>query len=180
MFDLNEDQGNLTQWWTIRREPMNPRLISDLDDIPEDIEALKLAGYQWCFIDSPPMEVKLIEQAIIVADCVVIPVRTSFLDITASDVVTALCRRHHKPFAYLLCAVDSKMPKLAEQAINTLVKSGPIMASRMSYRQPYIQAMALGKSGSEVKSELQQEIDNIWAEVKQLADGKKLAQGAIA
>jgi Mrp family chromosome partitioning ATPase len=34
MFDLNSDQGNLTQWWVLRGEPMCPRLVEDAPTSP--------------------------------------------------------------------------------------------------------------------------------------------------
>jgi chromosome partitioning protein len=182
MLDLNEDQGNLTDWWTLRGRPKNPRLVDDLEDITEDIETLKRAGCEWVFIDTPPLEIRLIEQAIAIADAVVIPVRPSFLDINATNAVTSLCRRHRKPFAFLLAAVDTKMPKLTEQATHMLLKiarpGGAVMASRMSYRQAYIQAMAVGRTAQEISKELAAEIDNIWAEVQQLAEPKRVSEAA--
>jgi len=181
MFDLNQDQGNLTDWWTLRGRPKNPTLI-DLEEVSEDIEALRESGCEWVFIDTPPLEVRLIEQAIAVADLVVIPVRTSFLDINATDAVTSLCRRHRKPFAFLLAAVDNKMPKLAEQATHMLMKiarpGGAVMVSRMSYRQAYIQAMAVGRSAQEICKDLVGEIDNIWAEVQQLTEARRASEAA--
>jgi chromosome partitioning protein len=182
MLDLNEDQGNLTDWWTLRGRPKNPFLVDDLEDISQDIEALRQTGCEWLFIDTPPLEVRLIEQAIAVSDLVVIPVRASFLDISATDAVTSLCRRHRKPFAFLLAAVDSKMPKLAEQATQMLLRmakpSGKVITSRMSYRQGYIQSMAVGRAPQEIGKDLVGEIDSIWAEVRQLAEGKRVSEAA--
>ena len=181
ILDLNQDQGNLTDWWTLRGRPKNPTLI-DLEDISEDIEALRESGCEWVFIDTPPLEVRLIEQAIAVADLVVIPVRTSFLDINATDAVTSLCRRHRKPFAFLLAAVDVKMPKLTEQAMHMLLRmakpGGTVMTSRMSYRQGYIQSLAVGRAAHETEKALVGEIDSIWSEVRQLAEGRRVSEAA--
>jgi chromosome partitioning protein len=181
MLDLNQDQGNLTDWWTLRGRPKSPILI-DLEDVSEDIEALRESGCEWVFIDTPPLEVRLIEQAIAVADLVVIPVRASFLDINATEAVTSLCRRYRKPFAFLLAAIDVKMPKLTEQAMHTLLRmakpGGRVMTSRMSYRQGYIQSIAVGRVAYETDKTLVGEIDSIWAEVRQLAESKRVSEAA--
>jgi chromosome partitioning protein len=63
MMDLNADQGNLTQWWMLRGQPMNPRLILDIENVPEDVKMLEAAKFDWLIIDTPPAEMDLIEQA---------------------------------------------------------------------------------------------------------------------
>ena len=85
--------------------------------------------------------------------------------------MTSLCRRHRKPFAFLLAAVDVKMPKLTEQAMHMLLRmakpGGTVMTSRMSYRQGYIQSLAVGRAAHETEKALVGEIDSIWTEVQQ-------------
>ncbi len=166
MMDLNPDQGNLTQWWFLRGQPMNPRLITDTEDIPEDVAVLKEAKFDWLILDSPPVEMDLIEQAVAVADFVLIPVRASMFDLGAIDAVVAMCKTHGKSFSFILSAVDSKFKKLTDQAVAALVKEGPLLAARVSYRKPYIEALMAGKTGPEICKELLPEIDALWDEVK--------------
>lgn len=170
MFDLNSDQGNLTQWWMMRGEPKNPRLIMDIENVPLDVKALASMGTDWLFIDTPPLDMDVIEQSVAVANLVIIPVRSSIFDVSSIDPVTSMCRKHRKPFAFLMSAVDSKMQKLTDQAVNALVKDGNVMASRVSYRMPYIQALMQGKTGAEIAKDLSNEIDGVWSEVKRLVD----------
>ena len=66
----------------------------------------------------------------------------------------------------MLSAVDSKVKKLTERAMAALVSEGPICATRISYRQPYISALTGGKAGHEVEEDLRPEIDSPWGEVK--------------
>ena len=169
MIDLNPDQANLTQWWTLRGQPMNPRLIMDIESIPEDVKILDAAGYEWLILDTPPVEMDLIEQAVAVAGFVLIPVRASFFDVDAIDAVISMCRTHRKSFAFVLSAVDSKFKKLTDQAIVALVKEGPLLASRVSYRKHYIEALMAGRSGPEIEKDLVPEIDALWSEVKRYA-----------
>src|SRR5579864_1200728 len=74
MMDLNLDQGSLTQWWTVRGSPDVPGLAVNIENVPRDVKTLATA-YDWLFIDTPPAEMDLIEQAIAVADAVLVPVR---------------------------------------------------------------------------------------------------------
>ena len=168
MFDLNSDQGNLTQWWVLRGEPMSPRLI-EVENVTRDVEVLRASRFEWLIIDTPPLELDVIETAILKSDCVLIPVRASIFDIGSITPVAEMCRERHKPYAFVLSAVDSRFKKLTERAMAALISEGPICATRISYRQPYISALTGGRAGHEVEEELRPEIDSLWGEVKRLA-----------
>jgi chromosome partitioning protein len=179
MFDLNSDQGNLTQWWVLRGEPMNPRLV-DVEHITRDVEVLRASRFEWLIIDTPPLELDIIENAVLKADVVLVPVRASIFDIGSITPVVEMCRERHKPYAFVLSAVDSRFKKLTERAMAALVSEGPICATRISYRQPYISALTGGKAGHEVEEGLRPEIDSLWGEVKRMALGAQPATRRIA
>ena len=168
LFDLNGDQGDLTQWWILRGHPANPRIV-EVEKISQDIEVLRAEKFDWLFIDTPPVDLDIIENAVLKSDCVIIPVRPSMFDINGVTPVVEMCRERRKPYSFLLSAVDAKMPKLTESAMSALVNDGQIFASRISYRQSYITAISRGKTGAEIDQSLQTEIDNLWVEVKRLA-----------
>lgn len=169
MMDLNFDQGSLTQWWIVRGQPMAPRLASNVENIPRDVKTLA-TEFDWLFIDTPPADMDLIEQAIAVADAVVVPVRSGFFDVIAVQSVIEMCRDHHRPFAFALNAVDGRYKTLTKQTVAALGDLGPMFATHMSYRSQYIQALVIGKTGPEIEKELRPEIDKLWSEVKQLAE----------
>jgi len=146
---------------------LNPRLI-EVDNINRDVEAVR-NRFEWLLVDTPPLDMDVIEGAVINSDAVVVPIRCSLFDLCSITPIVEMCRAHRKPFQFLLSAVDSKMPKLTEQIMAALVKEGPIFATRVSYRQAYIQAVAAGRVGFEIDKSLSTEIDNLWAEVKRLA-----------
>ncbi|MGA7325564.1 MAG: ParA family protein [Rhodomicrobium sp.] len=169
MIDLNADQGNLTQWWASRGEPDVPGLARNVENLPQDVKALAGGKFDWLLIDTPPIEMDLIEQAIAVADAVVIPVRTSIFDVNSIDPVVEMCRDHRKPYAFLLSAVDGKFKTLTQQTAAALAREGPMFAARISYKLAYIQALTHGKTGAEIAKDLAPEAEALWAEVKQLA-----------
>src|SRR5436309_2670021 len=106
MIDLNADQGSLTRWHMARGTPMNPHLERKIRKLPADVEVIRGSRrFEWLFIDTPPLDMDVIETAVQVADCVVIPVRTSSLDINALDAIVEMCRDHEKPYKFLLSAV---------------------------------------------------------------------------
>lgn len=169
MFDLNGDQGDLTKWWMLRGEPMNPRVI-EVENISQDVEVLRAEKFDWLFIDTPPLDLDVIENAIMKSDAAVIPCRPGFFDIDAVTPIVEICKRRKKPYSFLLSAVDSKMPKLVEAAMSALVSDGPIFATRIRYLQPYIQSIMRGKTAAEIEKSCEPEITNLWHEVKRLAD----------
>ena len=61
-----------------------------------------------------------------------------------------------------------------------LISEGPIFATRISYRQPYISALTGGLAGHEVEEDLRPEIDSLWGEVKRVALGAQPATRRIA
>ena len=182
MFDLNVDQANLTQWWFTRGQPMNPHLIRDIQNITRDVEVLRASRFEWLFIDTPSNEIDLIENAVSVADAVVVPVRASIFDVGAVEAVVEMCKAHHKPYAFLLSAVDSKFKKLNETAVAALINDGQILHTRISYRLPYINALTAGKAGFEIEPDLVPEADALWSEVKRLvnANPQKAVRGHAA
>jgi chromosome partitioning protein len=178
MFDLNGDQGDLTKWWMLRGEPMNPRII-EVEKISEDVEVLRAEKFDWLIIDTPPLDLDVIETAIMKSDAVVVPCRPGFFDIDAVTPIVEMCKRRKKPYSFLLSAVDSKMPKLTEAALSALVSDGPIFATRIRYLQPYIQSIMRGKTAAEIDKTCQPEIDNLWQEVKRLAEHQQAALAVV-
>jgi chromosome partitioning protein len=168
MFDLNSDQANLTQWYILRGEPPNPVLV-EVEKIGRDTEVLRNEKFEWLLIDTPPLDLDVIEAAVAVADAVLIPVRASIFDIGAIACLVEMCKERRKSYAFVLSAVDNKMPKLTERAKAALVSDGPVLTGCLSYRQDYISALTAGKAGFEAKKELKAEIDQVWEDVKKLA-----------
>ena len=158
-----------TQWWYSRGEPMNPRLEGEASNITMGVAALRKSGrVEWLFIDTPPLDMGLIENAVAVSDAVVIPVKTSIFDIGAIDSIVEICRAHDKPFSFLLSAADTRFKSLNNLALAALVTEGSVFGTRISYRLPYINALTVGKVGPEIDKELWPEADALWSEVKAL------------
>ncbi len=135
MMDLNFDQGSLTQWWQLRGKPQTPFLAQNVENIPGDIRVIAAMKYEWLFIDSPVTALDLIEQAVVVADAVIIPVRPGFFDVIAVQTVTWMCRKHRKPFAFVLSAVDGRYKVLTRQTLAALSGLGPVLKTHISYRR---------------------------------------------
>jgi chromosome partitioning protein len=172
MIDLNFDQASLTQWWVIRGKPDAPKLVLNVENIPRAVKALA-AAYDWLLIDTPPADMDMLDQAIAIADAVVIPVRSGIFDALAVQSVAEMAKERRKPFAFVLNAMDGHWTDLTAQTIAAIVDLGPVFATQIKYRKLYIAAPVAGKTGREVEKgkALRLELDALWNEVKQLAGG---------
>lgn len=168
LFDLNADQGNLTQWHVSRGEPRNPELI-EVEKIGQDIEVLRQRGFNWLLIDTPPIDIEMIEIAVLKSNAVLIPVRASIFDLGAITPVVEICRERRVPFGFVMSAVDNRFTKLTQKAMSALALEGPILGARVSYRQDYVSSLTAGKVGFEINPDLKPEIDQLWMDVKRLA-----------
>jgi chromosome partitioning protein len=169
MFDLNADQANLRQWWILRDEPGNPRLL-DVEKISRDIDTLrKEDAYDWLFIDTPPLDLDVIDNAILKSDVVIIPVRSSIFDFSAITPIVEMCDHRRKVFGFLRSAVDSRFTKLNQRTQEALESEGNVLRSSISYQQDHIAALTVGKAGFEINKKLGSEINQLWVEIKALA-----------
>jgi chromosome partitioning protein len=169
MLDLNRDQASLEQWWTLRGAPASPYLDMGHGTLAQRVAELS-ATYDWLFIDTPPVDVELVEAAIAAADAVLVPIRCGFLDLMAAQTVAELCQEHGRPYAFVLGAVDGRYEFMAAQAITALDDGlGPHFETRIKYRKSWILAPAMGKTGPEIDRDARPEINALWAEAQTLA-----------
>jgi len=169
LLDL-DPQESLSAWWDRRGKEKNPRLF-EIDAATEAIELLISEGWEWMFIDTPPSKLELIEPGVAVADLVLIPARPSALDFEQVDIVVELCEAHGKPFAFVLNHAPPSW-KLTKSTADYLKRGGrTVLEPRLTFRQAYMAAMTVGKSGPEVERDgaAQREVDALWKAVKQLA-----------
>ena len=171
LIDL-DPQESLIAWWERRGKPKNPKLFA-LDATTEAIELLVREGWDWVFIDTNPAKLELIEPAIVVADLVLIPTRPSALDIEQAGIPIEMAEMHGKPFAFVLNHAPPGW-KITKSSTEFLSERGPVIEVPMTFRQSYMAAMTVGKSGPEVEREgvARKEIEALWQAVKKLARAK--------
>ncbi len=171
MIDLNDDQGSLETWWNLRGKPAQPHLDTANLPIAKRVEALS-ATYDWLFVDTPPYNMPLIEDAIEIADAVLVPVRPGFFDLHAAQDAVDMCRKHKRPYAFLLVAVNGNHKMAAQQAIIGIerAKLGPLLNTQIKNRQSWVVAIPKGKTGPEIDKEARAEIGELWNEIQALVN----------
>lgn len=159
-----EPQGSLTQWWELRGEPDNPRLFREPGKLRADLRHLERDGWGYAFLDTPPALMDVIEDAIAVADAVLIPVRASAFDLAAIDPVLDMCRARRKAHAFVINAAEPKW-RLTGQAAKSLQGDGAVLPSMVAYRMAYVSAITKGRTGPEIDKAARGDIDALWADV---------------
>jgi chromosome partitioning protein len=172
IIDLNEDQASLVLWWTLRGEPKNPYLVQDLQDLGEDIAVLAKSKFEFLFIDTPPLNVDLIEAAVSHSDVVLIPSKPSVFDLAAIEPLVEICKARHKPHAILLSDVDTAFKTLNTSAMKAYLEIAPIFEARVSHRSAYANALTNGQVGPEIDRTLVAESQALWAELVRLCNSK--------
>ena len=166
MLDLNEDQGSLAQWWGLRGKPAAPHLDTASLVLSKRIKLLA-ATHDWAFIDTAPGDMELIEEAVAVADAVVIPMRPGLFDLVAAQDVVTMCRNHGKPYAFVLTAVDARHQVVVEQMLTAINRGlGPHFKTQIRYRKAGVTALTTAKTAAEIDKDARKEIGELWAEVK--------------
>jgi cellulose biosynthesis protein BcsQ len=171
MVDLNEDQGTLTEWWTLRGRPVNPYLHDAEGTLDELVDGLRADGWTYTFIDGPPYEQDLIEMSVLVADAVLIPVKLAYFDTSAIDSIIGMCQRRKKPYAFVISEYDDRQAFANANAVPLamLQGRGPILKTRIAYHPKHRMGQIQGKTGAEIDKKLAKEIDALWTEAKKLA-----------
>lgn len=168
LIDL-DPQESLASWWDRRGKKTNPKLF-EMDATTEAIELLIAEGWEWVFIDTSPAKLELIEPGIAVADLVLIPCRPSALDVEQAAIAVEMCEAHGKPYAFILNHAPPNW-KLTKSTHDYLRRGGrTVLDSLITFRQAYMAAATVGKSGPEVEKDgvARKEIDALWRQVKEL------------
>lgn len=179
MVDL-EPQSSVHLWWKLRGRPKNPSAVDASDRIPSDVVAGLRGEFDCILVDTSPLGMDRIEEAISAADGVLIPVRASVFDADAVRAVTDICKDMRKPFAFVAMDYDAAWRGLNSSMASLLAKMGKVMDARTSHRSAYPSSLNLGKSAAEhpdsrQRKEAAAEIDDIWKATKALvgAHGKR-------
>ena len=173
MVDL-DPQRSLVDWWKRRGGSQDsPTIFEGVDTADEAIERLSMDGWDFVFIDGPPAFLAVVQETIQAADFVLIPIKASMLDLTATQDAIVLAKEADAEFMCVLNDVDSRT-KLADSAVKMLATQKiPVAETRVMHRASHVAGMTVGKSGAEVNNGKDKaaadEIDSLWAEVKAAA-----------
>jgi chromosome partitioning protein len=148
----------------------------DHEDLVEDLPAIAKDGWQICIVDTPPGYLEVIETAIMVADAVLVPVKTSIFDAGSLQPIIDLCKKHRRPFAFVMSDVDTRF-KTANAAVAASLKEDGLLLESISHLQSYMVAPNAGKTAPEIDKKAAEEIDSLWKALLRLTDRKGRTHG---
>ena len=165
-----DPQGSLTAWIDRRGNPGSPTVMRDVDTASEAIERLEQTGWDWVFIDTPPAFLQLLEDAIEVADLVIIPIKPSAIDVAASQEAVVMCREEDRPHLVVLNDVEPRWKETKKTRSYLEDSDVPVAETAIAHRASHVSGMTVGKSAAEINSgrdeKAVEEIDALWLEIK--------------
>jgi chromosome partitioning protein len=176
-----DPQSSYSDWYARRGSPDNPALLTGEDRASDAVEALRLTSpYDYVFVDGPTNALLITEDAIKASTFVIIPMKASGLDLSASQDCISLCQELRAPFLVVINDKGQHDGKLVDEATKLLTMSWkvPVAKTVISHRVPYINAITTGKTGPEKDKKAAEEIDELWAEIR--ASVRKAAKARAA
>jgi chromosome partitioning protein len=148
----------------------NPLLLKNAQSIPRAIADLKRTGLtrDFLIVDTPGSFMNIIKDAMTAADCIIVPMQPSPIDILAQEDVLLLVDRLGKKSSTLpvLSRVDVRT------GIDDVVKRVMSMFSNphvtIRNRVVYARALIAGKAAPEIDRECSAEIGSLWEAIQRI------------
>ena len=158
-----DPQGSLTEWWRARKDEAPALANVKLEEVAGNLAELRSYGTAVTIIDTPPALTDSIEQAMAIADLVIIPARPSPHDLRAVGATVEMCRRAGKPFVFVLNGAAQRA-NITVQAAAALSEHGRVSPVMLHQRTEYAASMIDGRTVLEAApaSKSAREIAELW------------------
>jgi chromosome partitioning protein len=154
----------------------NPLLLRNVQSIPRVIEDIRRNRIERDFliVDTPGSFMNIIKDAVTAADCIVVPMQPSPIDILAQEDVLLLVDQLSKKKATLpaLSRVDGRtgIDDVVGRIMTMFVNPHATIKNRIVYAR----ALVAGKAAPEIDRECQAEIGALWEAIQRIAgDGNE-------
>ncbi len=148
LIDL-DPQHSLTDWYTIRAELGKSALKkldlidSSKDDIGLTLMELAEAGYDYAFIDSPPVHKPWLARVMAFSDLLVLPTKATSFDISAAQLTLNQAREKNIPARWLLSGVILPKPEV-RLIVQELLKMAKVCPGVIKECSDVVRATAAG------------------------------------
>lgn len=161
-----DPQGSLAEWWNSREAETPAFVTSTLKDLAANIEALREAGFDYVFIDTPPAVTETIKAVVNLADLVVIPTRPSPHDLRAVGKTVDIINECDKRMVFVLNGAANRARITTDAAI-ALSQHGALSPTVIYQRTDFASSMIDGRSVMEVdpSGKSAKEVTDLWAYV---------------
>jgi chromosome partitioning protein len=166
-----DPQGSLSDWWNARQAETPVYVQTTLATLEEDLDALRAAGIQMVFVDTPPAMTFAIVDVVKTADLVLIPVRPSPHDLAAAGTTVDLVEKLGKPLVFVVNGASPRARITSEAAI-ALSQHGTLASSFVNNRTDFASSMIDGRTVMELPraERSSAEIEALWEYVAKRLD----------
>ncbi len=160
-----DPQASLARWWNLRQAETPAFIQTTIKGLPDQLEALRSAGYKVVIIDTPGADVGFTRAVLKHTDLALIPSRPSPLDLGTLATTVDMVEAEQKPLMFVLNAVTPRT-RISTQAMMALSQHGPV-AGIVHQRTDYAAAMTDGRVAGELdpSSRSAAEIAELWSAV---------------
>jgi chromosome partitioning protein len=163
-----DPQSSYSEWYARRGSPDNPALLLGEDRASDAVEALELTSpYDFVFIDGPTNALLVTEDAVKASTFVIVPMKPSTLDFSASRDCISYCQDEGKPFMAVISDKGPQDGRLVDEALGVLKDwKVPVAKTVIAHRVAYIDALTTGRTGPEKDRRAAAEVDSLWSEIQ--------------
>lgn len=158
-----DPQASLSDWWNLREKDDLPFVKSEVDELAGKIGALRDAGIEMLFIDTPPSVTDVIRHVVGLSDLIVIPTKPSPLDIRAVTKTVEIVDDCDKPMVFVV-SIAKKNARITGETAVGLSQFGTVAPVYIGDRNEYAICMIDGRTVMEVypKGNSAEEIIALW------------------
>jgi chromosome partitioning protein len=164
--------------------PDNPLLLENIETVTAAVATLTRQGYErdYLIVDTPGSFMKIIREAIGAADCVILPVQPSPMDVLAQEDVAKVVAELGKSdrTIFVLNRVDGRAPSMARETLlklGAMIPESPVRPVEVHQRTDFAKASATGRTGAELNAEARGEIQTLWKAIRKVLDGQEARHG---
>jgi len=144
-----DPQGSLSDWWNARGAESPAFVQTTLATLAHDLAALREAGVELVFIDTPPAMTFAIIEVVANADLVLIPVRPSPHDLAAAGATVDVVEKLGKPLVFVVNGASARARITSEAAI-ALSQHGTVATGIVHHRTDFASSMIDGRTVMEL------------------------------
>ena len=158
-----DPQRSLAQWRYARADNGLILKVSDIENVEQDLEELRLLGVATIVIDTPPAATSAIGAVVRHADLVCIPTRPSPHDLRAVGATIDIVESHCKSMIFVLNSAAPRA-KITSEAALALSQHGTVAPAIIHNRVDFAASMTDGRTVMEVSegSRSAGEIGVLW------------------
>ena len=165
-----DPQGSLMKFARIR-DDTNPMLLKNVKSVARAVSDLARTRHarNYLVVDTPGSFMDIIRDAAIAADCVVVPMQPSPVDVVAQEDVVEMLNRMGKLHLALPVLSRVKAGARISDIEKRTMEMFPVPYLKVGDRVAYQRALIKGKSGPEIDDSCAAEIAALWKSVQQVA-----------